>query len=98
MIGFLKGTLFEKKPDHVLLLVNGVGYQVEVPASSLCQLPSLNHETSLFIYTHVREDAIRLFGFIHSFDKLVFDSLLQVSGIGPKAALALLGAVDGFLS
>ena len=96
MIGYLKGILFEKKPDHILLLVGGVGYEIEVPASSLCSLPELNKEVSLYIITHVREDALRLFGFISYFDKLVFDALIQVSGIGPKAALALLGVVDGF--
>ena len=96
MIGYLKGILFEKKPDHIILLVNGVGYEVEVPASSLCLLPPLNQEAELYIITHVREDALRLFGFANYFDKLIFDSLIQVSGIGPKAALALLGVVDGF--
>ncbi|MES2615600.1 MAG: Holliday junction branch migration protein RuvA [Bdellovibrionota bacterium] len=96
MIGYLKGFLLEKRPDHIVLLVNNVGYEIEVPASSLCLLPPLNAEVALHILTYVREDAIRLFGFLHYFDKLVFDSLIQVSGIGPKAALALLGVVDGF--
>ena len=73
-----------------------VAYEVEVPASSLCLLPPLNQEAELYIITHVREDALRLFGFANYFDKLIFDSLIQVSGIGPKAALALLGVVDGF--
>lgn len=95
MIGYLKGILAEKKPDHILLLVNNVGYEVEVPASSLCLLPKLNEVTSLYILTYVREDCLRLFGFVSYFDKLIFDSLIQVSGIGPKAALALLGVVDG---
>ncbi len=96
MIGYLKGILLEKKPEHILLYVNGVGYEVEVPASSLCLLPKLNEPVALYILTHVREDSFRLFGFVNYFDKLIFDSLIQVSGIGPKAALALLGVVDGF--
>jgi Holliday junction DNA helicase RuvA len=96
MIGYLKGILLEKKPSHIILLVNGVGYEVEVPASSLCLLPKLNQEASLYIFTYIREDALRLFGFHQYFDKLIFDAILQVSGIGPKAALALLGVVDGF--
>lgn len=96
MIGYLKGRLLEKRPEHILLLVQGVGYEIEVPASSLCLLPKINQETELHILTYVREDAIRLFGFVHFFDKLIFDSLIQVSGIGPKAALALLSVVDGF--
>ncbi len=95
MIGFLNGILLEKNPESLLVLVGGVGYEVEVPASSLCALPSLNSSVSLYVYTHVREDALRLFGFTSLFDKHIFTSLLQVSGIGPKAALALLSVVDG---
>jgi Holliday junction DNA helicase RuvA len=95
MIGFLRGTLLEKKADHVILDVNGVGYEIEIPASSLCLLPQINKQASLYILTFVREDAIRLFGFATDFDKKVFVSLTNVSGIGPKAALGLLGPADG---
>lgn len=96
MIGYLKGLLLEKKTDRVILLVHDVGYEVEVPASSLCLLPRLNEIAELHILTHVREDSLRLFGFINLFDKLIFDALIQVSGVGPKAALVLLGVSDGF--
>lgn len=95
MIGLLQGMILEKGTDHILLDVNGVGYEVEMPASSLCLLPSVGAFTKLHIHTHVREDALRLFGFTSAFDKKAFLALIQVSGIGPKAALALLGAVDG---
>lgn len=95
MIGLLTGTIVEKGTDHILLDVNGVGYEVEMPASSLCLLPEIGSFAKLHIHTHVREDALRLFGFTSSFDKKAFLALIQVSGIGPKAALALLGAVDG---
>lgn len=95
MIGYLRGTLLEKKADHVILETNGVGYEVEIPASSLCLLPQVGQQTSLYILTFVREDAIRLFGFASDFDKKVFVSLINVTGIGPKAALALLGPADG---
>lgn len=96
MIGFLRGILIEKNPECIVIEVSGVGYEIEVPATTLCQLPALNHEVSLYILTHVREDAIRLFGFTSSFDKKVFQNLLNVSGIGPKAALALLSSIDGY--
>lgn len=96
MIGFLRGILIEKTPENIVIDVAGVGYEIEVPASTLCQLPSLLNEVQLSILTHVREDAIRLFGFSSSFDKKVFQELISVSGVGPKAALALLGPMDGY--
>lgn len=96
MIGFLRGMIVEKNPEYVLLDVNGVGYEIEVPATTLYQLPSISHEAFLSIYTHVREDAIRLFGFANSFEKKIFLDLISVTGVGPKAALALLGTVNGY--
>ncbi|APJ03785.1 Holliday junction branch migration protein RuvA [Silvanigrella aquatica] len=96
MMGSLRGILAEKSPEYILVDVNGVGYEVEVPATTLCQLPALKQEVSLSILTYVREDSIRLFGFTSSFDKKVFQELTSVSGVGPKAALALLGPVDGY--
>jgi holliday junction DNA helicase RuvA len=96
MIGFLRGILIEKKPENIIIDVSGVGYEIEIPATTLCQLPEVQQEVQLSILTHVREDAIRLFGFTSSFDKKVFHELISVSGVGPKAALALLGAVDGY--
>lgn len=95
MIGFLRGIIIEKNPENILLDVNGVGYEIEVPATTLYQLPAPKQEAQLSIYTHVREDAIRLFGFANPFDKKVFLDLISVTGIGPKAALALLGTVQG---
>ncbi|BBH53230.1 Holliday junction branch migration protein RuvA [Fluviispira sanaruensis] len=95
MIGSLRGILINKNPESILLDVNGVGYELEVPASTLCLLPPSNQETYIYVLTHVREDAIRLFGFITQFDKKVFQELISVSGVGPKAALALLGSMDG---
>jgi Holliday junction DNA helicase RuvA len=95
MIGFLRGKVLFKTAERVVLDVSGVGYEIEVPASSLCELPGIGCETAIYIYTHVREDAIRLFGFANPTDKSVFDALISVSGIGPKSALALLGATTG---
>jgi holliday junction DNA helicase RuvA len=95
MISFLSGTVLETSPESIVLDVQGVGYEVETPASTLCHLGQTSSLLSLHILTHVREDAIRLFGFINALDKAVFKELLSVNGIGPKAALALLGPMDG---
>lgn len=95
MIGFLKGNLLEKHVERLLMDVNGVGYEIEISPSTLCKLPDVNTTVSLYIFTHVREDNIRLFGFQTLLDKKVFQTVLDVSGVGPKVALALLGAMDG---
>jgi Holliday junction DNA helicase RuvA len=97
LIGFLRGMLIEKTVHSVILDVQGVGYELEVPASTFYNMPSsAGVEIALHVVTHVREDAIRLFGFIHKFDKLVFEELISVSGIGPKVALTLLGGYNGY--
>ncbi|NBX16960.1 MAG: Holliday junction branch migration protein RuvA [Proteobacteria bacterium] len=95
MIGRLSGLLVEKTGDYVVLDVNGVGYEASVPASSLCRMPPIGNEVTLSVYTHVREDALRLFGFWGRADRSVFEMLLSVSNVGPKLALALLGPFDG---
>lgn len=95
MIGFLRGVLIEKTPDALLLDVGGVGYEITVPASSLCALPPEGHSAHLYIHTHVREDALRLFGFATLFDRKVFEALLSVNSVGPKLAVALLGPLEG---
>jgi Holliday junction DNA helicase RuvA len=89
MIGYLAGTVHTATEKDMIILVGGVGYKV------LCPLPTLlsksqGSEISLFIYTHVREDAIILFGFETEQEQEVFTKLLSVSGIGPKSALAML--------
>ena len=95
MIGFLRGILLEKTPDSLIIDAGGVGYELTVPASSICALPPEGAQASLYIHTHVREDAIRLFGFATLFDRKVFEALLSVSSVGPKLAVTLLGPVDG---
>lgn len=75
--------------------VAGVGYEVEIPLSTACHLAVEGEDASLWIYTHVREDALRLFGFASRFDKRVFEALLSVSSVGPKSALGLLGPFTG---
>lgn len=95
MIGKLSGTLIEKSSDCLVLDVNGVGYEVQVPASTLCLMPIFGELVTLSIHTHVREDSLRLFGFASRADRTVFEMLLSVTGVGPKLALALMGPFEG---
>jgi Holliday junction DNA helicase RuvA len=95
MIGKLTGTLVEKASDCIVVDVAGVGYEVFVPASTLCRLPPLGEGVALAIHTHVREDSLRLFGFATKADRTVFEMLLSVTGVGPKLALALMGPFEG---
>ncbi|MGH9427958.1 MAG: Holliday junction branch migration protein RuvA, partial [Terriglobia bacterium] len=86
MIALLTGKLAFKAPTHLTLDVQGVGYEVFIPLSTYYALPNLDEPTSLSIHTHVREDAIQLFGFLSSGEKEAFVLLTGVSGIGPKLA------------
>lgn len=91
MIGRLRGTIAEKGASHVIIDVNGVGWEVFVPMRALESMPPAGDPTELHIHTHVREDAIVLFGFLTAGDRKVFQRLTSVQGIGPKLALAALG-------
>ena len=93
MIGSLKGILARKAPDGVLVDVAGVGYEVSVPMSTLSDLPPEGASVHLYIYTHVRDDAILLFGFTSLVEKKVFITLLGVKGVGPKLALNILSGI-----
>ena len=95
MIGYLRGLVLEKTPDALIVDVGGVGYEVVIPMSSLCALPPAGNYAALYIHTHVREDAIRLFGFVSYFDRKVFEALISVSSVGPKLAVTLLGPLTG---
>jgi Holliday junction DNA helicase RuvA len=95
MIGRLTGTIAEKGTETVLVDVGGIGYEVSLPLSTLATLPPDGETATLYIHTHVREDDIRLFGFDTKNDKIAFLTMLKVSGIGPKLALAVLGALSG---
>lgn len=79
----------------MLLDVHGVGYEIELPLSTLASLPAVGETVSLSIHTHVREDDIRLFGFSGVLDRTAFRTMLKVSGVGPKLALAVLGGLSG---
>ena len=94
MIGSLKGIVQVRRPDNVIIDVNGVGYQVHVPLNILTNLPDEGNEVFLHIYTHVREDALQLFGFKSENEKKIFMVLLGISGIGPKMALNILSGLS----
>ena len=94
MIGLLRGTLVEKQPNRLIVDVRGVGYEVWVPLSTFYQVPDAGHEVLLRVHTHVREDALTLFGFLTTLEQQVFERLIAVSGIGPKLALAVLSGID----
>lgn len=89
MIGYLSGTVHSVTEKDMIILVNGVGYKVLAPLPTLLS-NVVNDSVSLFIHTHVREDALTLFGFEKEIDLELFTRLLSVSGIGPKSALAML--------
>jgi Holliday junction DNA helicase RuvA len=89
MIGRLSGTLIEKLPPQVVVDVNGVGYEVDVPMTTFYQLPALGQKTTLFTHLVVREDAHLLFGFASKEERQTFRQLIKVSGIGAKIALAI---------
>ena len=94
MIAFLTGRLAFKAPTHLTLDVQGVGYEVHIPLSTYYALPNLDEITALNIHTHLREDAIQLFGFLSQGEKESFLLLTSVSGIGPKLALSVLSSLS----
>ncbi|MBI3610358.1 MAG: Holliday junction branch migration protein RuvA [Nitrospirae bacterium] len=93
MIASLTGTLKRKTPQSVVLDVHGVGYEVMTPLTTFYRLPSENETVHLWTYTHVREDALQLYGFSSGDEKNVFLLLLGVSGIGPKLAINILSGL-----
>ncbi len=94
MIAFLTGRLAFKAPTHLTLDVQGVGYEVHIPLSTYYALPNLDEVTALHVHTHLREDAIQLFGFLSQSEKESFLLLTSVSGIGPKLALSVLSSLS----
>jgi len=93
MIAFLRGTLFEKHPNQVIVEVGGVGYDVTIPVSTFSVLPDAGKPVELRVHTHVREDAFSLFGFASADEKALFEKLITVSGIGPKLAITILSGL-----
>ena len=94
MIGYLRGNLLEKQPPHVLLDVNGVGYELEVPMTTLFQLPMVGEPLVLHVHLVVREDAQLLYGFYTKRDRTLFRELIRLNGVGPKLALALMSGLS----
>ncbi len=93
MIGHLRGTVLEKHPNEVILEAAGVGYEVQIPISTYTTLPDAGAPVALRIHTHVREDALILFGFATKEEQAVFEKLISVSQIGPKLAIAVLSGL-----
>ena len=94
MIGHLRGRLLESRPDELLLDVGGVGYRLQIPLDTLGRLqPDRGGSVSLHVHTHVREDAIQLYGFASQDERAAFERLIAVSGIGPRIALAVLSGI-----
>jgi Holliday junction DNA helicase RuvA len=93
MISHLRGTLLEKHPNQIVIDVHGVGYEVSIPVSAYSSLPELGGPVQMHIYQHVREDILALYGFPTKDDKVLFEKLIAVSGIGPKLAITALSGL-----
>lgn len=94
MIGALRGTLHEKTTEYVVVDVGGVGYQVYLPLSSFYELGELGDPIALRIHTHVRDDALLLYGFKNLAEQRLFEQLISVAGIGPKLAITILSGME----
>jgi holliday junction DNA helicase RuvA len=94
MIAHLRGKLLEKHPNRVIIDVQGVGYDVHVPLSTFYEMADPGGDIALRVHTHVREDALTLFGFATLLELQIFERLISVSGIGPKLALAVLSGIE----
>lgn len=94
MIGRLHGKLIEKTPPQVLVDVGGVGYEVDVPMSTFCNLPAEGSEITLLTHFIVREDAQLLYGFVTAAERQTFRALIRISGVGPRIALAVLSGMS----
>jgi len=95
MIAWLNGTLFSKAADRIVVDVAGVGYEVIIPFSTYYDLGEVGSSVGLHIHTHVREDALSLYGFLTTLEKRLFTMLIQVSGVGPRLAIAALSGLPG---
>jgi Holliday junction DNA helicase RuvA len=94
VIGRLRGTLAEKQPPHLILDVNGLGYELEVPMTTLYRLPSVGEPLTLHTHLVVREDAQLLYGFASKRERDFFRELIRLNGVGPKLALALMSSLE----
>jgi Holliday junction DNA helicase RuvA len=94
MIAHLRGKLLSKHPNQAVVEAAGVGYEVNISIPTFSDLPALGVEVELFVHTHVREDALALFGFLRPEEKQLFEKLISVSGIGPKLAITILSGMQ----
>ncbi|GAB5415048.1 MAG: Holliday junction branch migration protein RuvA [Congregibacter sp.] len=95
MIGRISGILLSKQPPEILVDVGGVGYELQVPMTTLFQLPAVGQAVVLVTHHAVREDAQTLYGFVGERDRELFRHLIKVNGVGPKLALTILSGMDG---
>lgn len=93
MIAHLRGKLISKHPNQAIVEAAGVGYEVNISIPTFSDLPALGSEIALSIYTHVREDALSLYGFLRLQDKQLFEKLISVSGIGPRMAISIMSGM-----
>ena len=93
MIAHLRGKLLAKHPNQVIVETAGVGYEVTISVPTFSDLPAVGADVALHIHTHVREDVIALYGFLRSTEKVLFERLISVSGIGPKLAITTLSGI-----
>jgi Holliday junction DNA helicase RuvA len=94
MIAHIQGLLHFKSPEYLVIDVDGIGYQVHVPLSTFYDLPQVGSTVSLHIHTHVREDALQLYGFQSPEEKALFVRLMSISGIGPRLAVNILSGIS----
>jgi Holliday junction DNA helicase RuvA len=94
MIAFLRGRIVSKQPNRVIVDIQGVGYDVHVPLSTFYEIGDEGADVALKVYTHVREDALQLYGFLTDLERTLFERLIGISGIGPKLAIAVLSGME----
>jgi Holliday junction DNA helicase RuvA len=94
MIAFLRGRVLDKHPNRIVMDVNGVGYELYVPLSTYYDVGDVGADLALRVHTHVREDALQLFGFLTALEQQLFERLIAISGIGPKLAIAVLSGIE----
>jgi Holliday junction DNA helicase RuvA len=93
MIAYLRGKLLTKHPNQAIVETGGVGYDVTISVPTFSDLPAVGADVALHVHTHVREDVIALYGFLRSSEKVLFERLITVSGIGPKLAITILSGM-----
>lgn len=93
MIAHLRGKLLAKHPNQAIVETSGVGYDVTISVPTFSDLPAIGADVALYIHTHVREDVIALYGFLRAAEKVLFEKLITVSGIGPKLAVTILSGM-----